>query len=24
VLLIFLFCMNLLAIFLRRRFERRW
>ena len=24
VLLAFLFCMNLLAIFLRRRFERRW
>ena len=24
VLLVFLFCMNLLAIFLRRRFERRW
>ena len=24
VLLIFLFCMNLLAIFLRRKFERRW
>lgn len=24
VLLIFLFCMNLMAIFLRRRFERRW
>ena len=24
VLLIFLLCMNLLAIFLRRRFERRW
>ncbi len=24
VLLIFLFCMNLLAIWLRRRFERRW
>lgn len=24
VLLIFLFCMNLLAIYLRRKFERRW
>jgi phosphate transport system permease protein len=24
VLLILLFCMNALAIFLRRRFERRW
>ena len=24
VLLIFLLCMNLLAIFLRRKFERRW